>query len=487
MPGNWVSKLFTNLIVDPASLRPSAAQGLPEVNDPTTNNSDNGTNDDNDAASERSSVDPSGDDSHSETAAAAPATDADLLQLLQDRVPSELFLRQLIEVATRRVRMDESNNTPFLTLWTDIMAHFPANGSQSTPEEIRVAREDILASLLTRRQQERGSGGSPRTAVWARNGMVFETDVRPINAEGSGSTVSRAAAMPIPPFIDDIQIKSEDESGSNALPRPATKPAPRSTNGVGIKFDALRRSAPSHRFAAAATQRVFPLPPPRPLQRHNAFVGWPHCEPPIPSLPASPEPDNDSGEVEEETQEKPVVKVEDGEAESPTEKTEDEAGTPTVKVEDGEDQNAFVKTEDAEDEHPLVKTEDDADDSAASENALPASQSRADDDSSLHLAMPLATVSVPDSQLRSTRRNRNNIAEPATPSTETVVVSTPNPILRSHGRHRTAPIHAVTPTASPESPRHKRKRANREDAEEGESVSKRTRGSQRRQTIPRHA
>ncbi|KAF8169271.1 hypothetical protein K438DRAFT_237348 [Mycena galopus ATCC 62051] len=309
----WVSKLFTNLLVDPSSLRPTVEQHTPEPNDPSDN-------DDNDSSSDRSSAKPSSsgsevaNDAGTPEPAAGPATDADLIAILRNHTPSERILLELLQLITRRVHSHGNvANADFVSLWTDVLLHFPANGSYSTAAEISVARENILSALLIRRQQEHGSGGTPETAVYTTAAGV----VMPCLDVCHPVRIKREESDPLPrhdtsvDFGADARLATEDNRANSvaSLPEPAPLPLQRHD-----AFVLGRPDSPPRRHSPSPSPTASPGPPPCPLQRHDAFVFGPPDSPPRRKSPsssptASPEPpqfDNDADDEEV----KPSVKIE---------------------------------------------------------------------------------------------------------------------------------------------------------------------------------
>ncbi|KAJ7229663.1 hypothetical protein B0H12DRAFT_223066 [Mycena haematopus] len=459
----WVSKLFTNLLVDPASLRPSAEQGPPERNDSNDNDND-------DAASDRSSAEPSsgGSESANDAEAPAPATNDDLLELLRNRIPSERFLIQLLMVATRRLRIDMSrsgDDTEFGLLWSDVVGHFPANGSDSTADEIRVAREKILSALLTRRQQEHGSGGTPQTAVYAT-----------------------AAGVVLPPI--DLSSGSAHAEGSGSR---------RSTDGVKIQCENLSETDPSRRNAASHPA----------LQRQNAFV--------LPSRPSlSPTaPQNSYEHLSEADRRSAANRPSDPEANTvlpplpyqPFVRTyRNRFPSPTASLYGSPPpvcglrrQNAFIITvdesscnisktseppkpypfddSDLEEEKPSVKTEADADDlplrwQDAVEDTKPTSI-KSERSPSLPLAAAFARAGSDDASIPARGADLAGLAHGAMPTAMPT-----GPAVRESPREIGGDQQVLR--------LHKRKRAVDEGTEEGESTVKRICGSAGRDTITRH-
>ncbi|KAF8180022.1 hypothetical protein K438DRAFT_2021491 [Mycena galopus ATCC 62051] len=309
----WVSKLFTNLLVDPSSLRPTVEQHTPEPNDPSDN-------DDNDSSSDRSSAEPSS--SRSEVAndagtpepAAGPATDADLIAILRNHTPSERILLELLQLITRRVhRHGNVANADFVSLWTDVLLHFPANGSYSTAAEISVARENILSALLTRRQQEHGSGGTPETAVYTTAAGV----VMPCLDVCHPVRIKREESDPLPrhdtsvDFGADARLATEDNRANSVAPLPEPAPLPLQRHDA---FVLGRPDSPPRRHSPSPSPTASPEPPPCPLQRHDAFVFGPPDSPPRRNSPsssptASPEPPQFTNDADDE-EIKPSVKIE---------------------------------------------------------------------------------------------------------------------------------------------------------------------------------
>ncbi|KAF7334597.1 hypothetical protein MVEN_02289700 [Mycena venus] len=241
----WVSNLFTNLLVDPASLRrpppeQPAAEAI-EVDDAS----------DDDDTSETSSVEhaASGPESASDVEN-EDENDEGLLAFLRDRMPSERVLIRFLELATRQIRRNANiHGDDFLLLWVDVLSNLPANGSRSTAQEVWVAREEILSALLDRRQREHGSGGTPETAVYTtRPGVVvprLALSPDPVLAEGSG-----AISHPATP---DHVIKREDSSESKPLQQQPSEFVPR-------------------HFVDATDPESDEDRDPSPPRRHNAFI-----------------------------------------------------------------------------------------------------------------------------------------------------------------------------------------------------------------------
>jgi hypothetical protein len=186
---NWVSNLFTSLL-DPASLRRNTEERqTPEPNIPGDND---GADDDDDDTSDRFSVEPSinvsesasaentefpndeedWDDDDDTPAPLALATahvptqvrfsDQYILALFRERLPSERLLIELLKLMSRQIRVSQNpSSDEFESLWLDVLSNVPPTGSFSTPEQVWVARDNILSALLARRQEVHGSGGTP--------------------------------------------------------------------------------------------------------------------------------------------------------------------------------------------------------------------------------------------------------------------------------------------------------------------------------------